>query len=52
MTPTCEHDETYHHQLVQSQTALEAQLAELRTAMDTQGTLLRRIMERMDAKGS
>ncbi|KAH9057418.1 voltage-gated potassium channel [Lactarius vividus] len=49
--PTCEHDQTYR-QLVQSQTALEAQLAELRAAMDTQGTLLRRIMERVDAKGS
>ncbi|KAI9458385.1 voltage-gated potassium channel [Lactarius psammicola] len=49
--PTCEHDETYH-QLVQSQTALEAQLAELRVAMDTQGTLLRRILEQVDAKGS
>jgi potassium voltage-gated channel Shal-related subfamily D protein 2 len=47
-----EHDETYH-QLVQSQTALEVQLGELRAAMDTQGTLLRRIMERVDdAKGS
>ncbi|KAH9166729.1 hypothetical protein EDB89DRAFT_2002058 [Lactarius sanguifluus] len=49
--PTCEHDQTYR-QLVQSQTALEAQLAELRAAMDAQGTLLRRIMERVDAKGS
>ena len=46
-----EHNESYH-QLVQSQTALEAQLAEMRTAMDTQGTLLRRIMEKVDAKGS
>jgi len=52
MSPTCAHDETHHQQLVQSQTALEAQLAELRAAMDTQGTLLRRIMERVDAKGS
>ncbi|KAH8995092.1 hypothetical protein EDB86DRAFT_1211083 [Lactarius hatsudake] len=49
--PTCEHDQTYR-QLVQSQTALEAQLAELRAAMDMQGNLLRRIMERVDAKGS
>ena len=48
---TNQHDETYHR-LVQSQTALEAQLVELRAAMDTQGTLLRRIMERVDAKGS
>ena len=46
---TSEHDETYH-QVVQSQTALEAQLVEMRTAMDTQATLLRRIMEKVDAK--
>lgn len=49
--PAREHDETYR-QLVQSQTVLEAQLAEMRAAMDTQGTLLRRIMERVEAKGS
>ena len=51
MGPAREHDETYR-QLVQSQTVLEAQLAEMRAAMDTQGTLLRRIMERVEAKGS
>jgi len=37
---------------VQSQTALKAQLEEMRTAMDMQGTLLRRIMEKVEAKGS
>jgi len=48
---TSEHDDT-PHQLVQSQTALKAQLEEMRTAMDMQGTLLRRIMEKVEAKGS
>ena len=50
-TTASEHDDA-HHQLLQSQTALETQLAEMRTAMDTQSTLLRRIMEKVDAKGS
>ncbi|KAF8270694.1 hypothetical protein EI94DRAFT_1722347 [Lactarius quietus] len=48
---TSENDESYQ-QLIQSQTALETQLAEMRTAMDSQGTLLRRIMEKVDTKGS
>ncbi|KAI9440855.1 hypothetical protein H4582DRAFT_2074662 [Lactarius indigo] len=49
--PTCEHHDQSYHQLVQSQTALESQLAELRAAMDTQSTLLRRIMERDGREG-
>ncbi|KAI0258703.1 hypothetical protein BC834DRAFT_695992 [Gloeopeniophorella convolvens] len=37
-----------YRQLAESQDALAAQLAELRAAMDTQSTLLRRILERDD----
>jgi hypothetical protein len=48
---TRENDETLR-ELVQSQSALAAQLAELRAAMDTQSTLLRRISEQEDASGS
>ena len=34
-----------HHQLGQSHDILAAQLVEIRAAMDTQGTLLKRILE-------
>ncbi|KAH9991133.1 hypothetical protein BJV77DRAFT_554733 [Russula vinacea] len=47
----CERDEA-HHQLAQSHSALAAQLAELRGAVDAQSTLLRRILEREAGSGS
>jgi len=44
-------DET-QHQVVQAHSALAAQLAELRAAMDAQSTLLERILEQQNASGS
>ncbi|KAI0297450.1 hypothetical protein B0F90DRAFT_1811118 [Multifurca ochricompacta] len=47
-----EQDEV-HHQLVQSQSVLAAEVAELRAALDAQNTLLKRILERgVDVSGS
>jgi hypothetical protein len=48
---TREHDEA-HRQLAQSHDVLAAQLAEIRAAMDTQSTLLKRILEREGGSGS
>ena len=48
---TREGDEA-HRQLVQSHDVLAAQLVEIRAAMDTQSTLLKRILEREGGSGS
>jgi potassium voltage-gated channel Shal-related subfamily D member 2 len=49
-TRTSEHEEM-QSPLVQSQSGLAAQLAELRAAMDAQSVLLRRILERPGVSG-
>jgi hypothetical protein len=49
---TREHDEEAHCQLAQSHDALAAQLVEIRVAIDTQSTLLTRILEREGGSGS
>jgi potassium voltage-gated channel Shal-related subfamily D member 2 len=49
-TRTSEHEEM-QSPLVQSQSGLAAQLAELRAAMDAQSVLLRRILEREGVSG-